>query len=379
MNRNRAKRFAYIEVNAADAAAPKPRKGLRERIKEMWTGKEINYVDVELDGSFHCRLSPKGEDNWTRVILDEHSHTVTLKHPKLKPNYPVIAIPAGYNGYYYSANEANAFRLEQVGTEPPIPHVDFRNSPVTQRIIDRIVSGLNGGNLYEILQSRQAWSMWLECWEGGAQLGFFSAEESEPVPYIDLMYKDFCCGSPNEYDALCTADAIAMEHYVMEQVKARLHKEYAIEIFYDRQFYGARYNVDVLGSPTTWELRDDFVEDWQPYGTYYRALHEYDVFRCVMEFHEKGITFRFEGYGNERKQLPADRTTYYAGQAYGAKHRYTRLTAEESEELEDLLIRHIEDACKLISISPIPGSPHCYHINDDRKLHYQGQEPYWAD
>ena len=164
----------------------------------------------------------------------------------------------------------------------------------------------------------------------------------------------------------------------MDRVKAEL-TDGNIEIFYERQFYGIGYRVDVLGSPTTWELRDDFVEKWQADGAYYRLLHEYDVFRAQMLFDDKSISFRFEGYGGERKQLPADRTTYYAGQAYGARNRYTHLTEKEGKTLEEFLIRQLEDACKLISISPIPGYPHCYYIIDNRKLYYKDQEPYWAE
>lgn len=379
MNRNRAKRFVSITLVAADETVPKSRKSLQERVKDLWHGKEITSVEIELDGSYYCSLNPKSASNWTRLQLDECSHTVTLKHLKLKPHYPTVTVPAGYESYYYTAKEYSGFRIDEVMVLPPLPHMDFRSSPVTRCITERIVNGLSGGDLYKFLQSRQAWTMWLECWEGGVQLGFFSADENNPLPRIDLMYKDFCYGSPDEYDELCAADAISLEHYLMDKVKAELPDGYNIEIFYDQQFYGARYCVDVLGSPTTWELRDDFVEKWQVSGEYYCALHEYDVYRCQMLFDDKSVTIRFEGYGGERKQLPADRITYYAGQAYGARKRYTRLNDEESETLEAFLIRHLEDECKLISISPIPNYHHCYYIIDNRKLYYKEQEPYWAE
>ena len=187
MNRNRAKRFISITLVAADEAAPKSRKRLQERVKDLWHGKEITSVEVELDGSFYCSLSPKSDFNWTHIQLDEHSHTLTLKHPKLKPHFPTVTVPAGYESYYYTAKEDFGFRIDKVMARAPVPHVDFRSSPVTRRITDHIVNRLSGGDLYGFLQRREAWSMWLECLERGLQLGFYSADENNPLPHIDLM------------------------------------------------------------------------------------------------------------------------------------------------------------------------------------------------
>lgn len=377
INRRDAKRSVMIYLEPC-APGEKGRKTLKAHLGEFVHG-EITKLEVLVDGVLYDTLYPHSEHaNRLYLPLNEQSHTITLSHPRLKRNPPTVTIPYGYDNYNYIASERNDYRLVLEGRMGPLPSIGYRSAPVSCRIAEFLVGELrNGGVSYNKLKIREAWSMWLECYEDGFDLGYFTTDAPYARSVRSFTYESFC-RTPGDYELLSIADAIGLEDWLMRQVKLNLPADSDLEFYTADQYHCVRCPMDPYHSPTTWELRRYWIEQWQEDGLSYRQLHGYDVFKAQMHFTEQDITLHFEGYDSRRKNVPADFTIKYASFAPNSSNRYMALTEAEGRRLEQFLVDALENECKLISIAPVAGSPHSYNIIDNRKIYYEGQEPYWV-